>query len=82
MNFLAHWALAGPTFRHDFPFMRQQNWLGCCSTKEGILLTLDRVSTGSKALHSLADCFEDFEAHYSDFESILLRFYPELQAHA
>ena len=64
------------------PHMRRENWLGCYGTKDGIKLTLNRVSQRSKYTAIIADCYQDFEDNYSEFEAIFLRIYPDLIEYA
>lgn len=66
-------------FASAFPYLKQENWLGCYATKSGIQLTLQRVSTRNrKWIHPLADCYLDFEEHYNEFEQLFLELYQDL----
>lgn len=65
-------------FSKIYPSMRRENWLACYRSKDGILLTLQRVSQRSKYTRMIADCSTDFEENYTEFENIFLEFYPQL----
>ena len=65
-------------FIEIFPRMRSENWLACYRTKDGIQLTLQRVSQRSKYTQMIAECYTDFEVNYAELETIFLQFYPQL----
>ncbi|MFC5049414.1 ACP phosphodiesterase [Rubritalea spongiae] len=66
-------------FAHAYPYLKSENWLECYVSKDGIKLTLDRISKRNrKWTLPLAECYQDFERHYSEFEKLFLILYPEL----
>jgi acyl carrier protein phosphodiesterase len=70
-------------FSSAFPYLRKENWLGCYATRDGIELTLKRVSQRNrKWIYPLAKCMSDFTRHYAEFEKLFLALYPDLLAEA
>lgn len=64
------------------PTMLEQDWLGAYLTREGIQLTLQRVSQRSRFSGPIAAAHDDFIRHYHDYERLFLEFYPDLQNYA
>ncbi|MGB0774889.1 MAG: ACP phosphodiesterase [Akkermansiaceae bacterium] len=61
-----------------FPTMKMQDWLTNYSHKEGIALTLRRVSQRTPRVAPIAQSVEDFHQHHDEFEQIFLAYMPEL----
>lgn len=69
-------------FKEVYPVMRREDWLNCYASIEGIDLTFHRVSTRSHRIKAIAGSTGDLQRHYSEFESLFLKFYPELMDYA
>lgn len=69
-------------FPEAYRAMKRQDWLRAYRTKEGIELTLYRVSHHGKHTAPIADCYEDFITQYEKFDCLFLAMYPELLKYA
>lgn len=67
-------------FKQAYPYMRRHDWLGTNQTREGIKLTLERVSQRGKYTAPIADCYSDFENSYDELNNTFIQLYPELIA--
>lgn len=71
-----------PSLKEIVPMMREQDWLQCYGTMEGMRLTLQRVSQRGVYTAPIEHGFRDLVNHYQSFDRIFHEFYPEVQDYA
>ncbi|WP_018968996.1 ACP phosphodiesterase [Rubritalea marina] len=75
------WWVGG--FGNVYQMLRDEDWLSCYLQKDGIQLTLNRISRRNRSwISPVANCYDDFLRHYAQFEEHFLALYPDLQQHA
>ncbi|MBT0724264.1 DUF479 domain-containing protein [Rosenbergiella sp. S61] len=69
-------------FQHLNRLIWQQRWLERYAQPNNLENVLQQMAQRRPRLVSLADCYQDFVANYSELEILFYRFYPRLMARA
>ncbi|MGJ8695146.1 MAG: ACP phosphodiesterase [Verrucomicrobiaceae bacterium] len=71
-----------PELHEIVPRMKDENWLQCYGTIEGLKLTFERISKRRSWLKPLVGAETDLIDHYQSFDRAFHTFYPEVRQYA
>ncbi len=61
--------------------MIEQNWLGCYGTREGMILTLERIQNRMSRQWRLPEAYQEFQHWEKELRMDFIEFFPALRNH-
>jgi len=59
----------------------QDDWFKTYESPEGVGIALDNIAKRIRFVNQFDGCIEDINLHYEEFESVFLKFFPQLITH-